>query len=257
MIPNRGRYLASVSAELQAQATRVRDLIGDKHWLSDGHHKEYLVKHTLARHVPSGVTISRGFVTHPQRSDLVSREQDLVLVDTLAVAPVFDQGGLCVAFPHQVIGAIAVKTKLGNAELVDACDTLHSVRRIAAYAGVTASPWCGVLFFDGDATPANDLCAKVGRAIAGFEAQAEQLTGMRSVPDVIAIAGAAAFVIDAVDTTTRGVSVRGFAGDGVVVLLSSLLSQLARVRNSTGAEFEQFAASFAMDPLPGSPFAPT
>jgi len=74
MVPNRNRYLASLSAELRAQATRVRDLIGDRHWLSDGHHKEYLLKDMLARHVPSSVAVSRGFVTHPNRADLVSRE---------------------------------------------------------------------------------------------------------------------------------------------------------------------------------------
>src|SRR4051794_17511886 len=43
LLPNRQRYLVSLAEELYAQANRVRDLIGDAHWLSDGHHKEYLL----------------------------------------------------------------------------------------------------------------------------------------------------------------------------------------------------------------------
>jgi hypothetical protein len=254
MAPNRNRYLLSVSAELRAQATRVRDLIGDSHWLSDGHHKEYLLKYALARHVPSGVVIARGFVVHPQRPDLVSREQDLLFIDTSAVAPIFEQGGLCVAFPHQVLASIAVKTTFSRVALDDACDTLHSVRRVAAYAGVSSPAWCGVFFFDGDGSAADHLSRKVGAPLTAFEAKAERPTHMRATPDVVAIAGTAGFLVDSADATDRGISVRGFGGDGTIVLLNSLLAQLARARGSNGAEFEQFVAGFAMDPLPGSPF---
>lgn len=256
MVPNRSRYLASVSEELRAQATRVRDLIGDKHWLSDGHHKEYLVKHAFARHVPAGVAVSRGFVAHPQRSDLISREQDLVFVDTFALAPVFDQGGLCIAFPQQTLAAIAVKTTFSTRELADACDTLHSVRQVAHYAGMTDSPWCGVLFFESDTTPEAKWCEKIGRTISAFEQKAESLSSMRSAPDIVAIAGVASFLVDSVDASTRDIRVRGFSGDGLVVLLNSLLSHLATCRDSNGAPFEQFAGSLVMTPLPGSPFTP-
>jgi hypothetical protein len=258
MVPNRNRYLASLSAELRSQATRVRDLIGDKHWLSDGHHKEYLIKHTLARHTPSAIAISRGFVAHPRRPDLVSREQDLVFIDTMAEAPIFDQGGLCVAFPHQVVAAIAVKTTTTKRELDDACATLYSLRRVGAYAGITTPPWCGILFFETDMSfaAADRFCENVGATLAAFETSVERLpNGVRSTPDVVAVVGAAGFLVDVQDATTSRISVRGFAGDGTVVLLNGLLAQLARARGSSGAEFESFVTGFEMEPLPGSPFA--
>lgn len=253
MIPNRNRYLASLSAELRAQATRVRDLIGDRHWLSDGHHKEYLLKDILARHVPSSVAVSRGFVTHPHRADLVSREQDIMFVDTLAVGPIFDQGGVCVAFPQHVAAAIAVKTTYSARQLVDACETLNSLRRVAAYSGVTTAPWCGVLFFEGDGSAKDALCEKVGSTICDFADGSERVGEMSVVPDVIAILDTAGFVVDAVDPDGR-IAVRGFDGDGTPVLLNGLLAQLARIRNANGAEFEAFASALDLPLLPGSPF---
>ncbi|HUO66515.1 MAG TPA: hypothetical protein VMV37_03215, partial [Gammaproteobacteria bacterium] len=126
-----------------------------------------------------------------------------------------------------------------KAELVDACDTLFTARKVSTYAGVSPSPWCGVLFFEGDHTSADKLCEKVGGVIAGYERTAEELQGMRSVPDVVAIADTAGFLVDPIDTSNRGSSVRGFAGDGVAVLLNSLLSQIARSRDANGAEFER------------------
>jgi len=37
-------YLGSWAAELGARQNRVRMLIGDAHWLSDGHHKEAILR---------------------------------------------------------------------------------------------------------------------------------------------------------------------------------------------------------------------
>ena len=254
MIPNRNRYLASLSEELSSQATRVRDLIGDRHWLSDGHHKEYLVKHAIARHLPTGILVSRGFVAHPSRSDLVSGEQDLIFVDTLAEAPIFDQGGLCVAFPHQVIAAVAIKTKFQKSELVDACKSLHALKRVAAYAGTKEAPWCGVLFFEGDNTPDDQLNCKLGTILAEFESEAEKIpNGANSTPDVISVLGRAGFLVDSCDAEEAKISVRGFSGDGTVVLLHRLMMQFARVRGANASATDDFMTGFPMTPLPGSP----
>lgn len=51
-------YLESWSNELIARASRVRQLIGSRHWLSDGHHKEMLVREFLKRYLP--VTLEIG-----------------------------------------------------------------------------------------------------------------------------------------------------------------------------------------------------
>src|SRR5262249_19320012 len=159
---------------------------------------------------------------------VISREQDLLFIDTQAMAPILDQGGLCVAFPQQVLAAVAVKTAFSVTQLDDACETLHSVRRVATYAGLGSPAWCGVLFFEGEGAVDN-LCTNVGKRLESFEARAEQLANMRGLPDVVAIAGAAGFVVDCPDATT---TVRGFRGDGMIVMLHSLLAHIARHRNS-------------------------
>ena len=69
----RTRYLTSLAFELKAQSQRVRDLIGTKHWLSDGYHKEELLRSVLRRHSPSAVTWTRGFVTSPTEAQSCSR----------------------------------------------------------------------------------------------------------------------------------------------------------------------------------------
>jgi hypothetical protein len=253
MHANRNNYLASVSAELRAQATRIRDLIGDKHWLSDGHHKEYLLKSTLARHIPTGVAISRGFVVDPRRPDLISREQDLLFVDTMALQPVFHQGGLCVVFPQQVLAAIAVKTRLSGPELEDACATLHSVRRVSAYAGVRIAPWSGILFFEPHSMSDDRLCEWMGKALSTFEAKAEKLAPLHSCPNAICVSDVAGFLVDPSDASGGPPTIRGFGGDGVVLLLHSLLTHLAFARGSNSAELEQFFSTFELSPLRSSP----
>jgi hypothetical protein len=67
----------------------VRDLIGSKHWLSDGHHKEFLLTALLERHLPAGTIAGRGFVIHPDEPDQCSTEQDILVVDSTREAPVF------------------------------------------------------------------------------------------------------------------------------------------------------------------------
>jgi len=176
-----------------------------------------------------------------------------MFVDTLAVGPLFDQGGLCVAFPQHVAAALAVKTTYSARQLVDACETPHSLRRVAAYSGMTTAAWCGVLFFEGDDSGRDALCEKIGSTVCDFADGSERVGEMPVVPDVIAILDTAGFVIDAVDPEGK-VTVRGFDGDGIPVLLNGLLAQLARMRNASGAEFEAFASALDLPPLPGSPF---
>lgn len=253
MNPNRNRYLASISAELRAQANRARDLIGGIHWLSDGHHKEYLVKSTFGRHVPAGICVERGFVAHPRRPDLVTREQDLLFVDTNAVQPVFHQGGLCITFPHHVLAALAVKTTLGRDELLDACDTLYSLRRVCTYAGQRSLPWCGVLFFEPGTMSERTLCRWFAETLTSFE-QAKEPLASGGLPDLVAVGTTAGILVDARSSTAAPLTIRGFKGDGVVLLLHGLLTQLARLRGSNSAELEQFFSDFDMEQLPDTPF---
>ena len=92
--PNRLQYLRSLADELRSQANRVRDLIGGAHWLSEGTHKEILLVELIKRHLPAGMIAARGFLVNDTDHSIVSKEQDILIVDTLAEAPMFKQGGL-------------------------------------------------------------------------------------------------------------------------------------------------------------------
>ena len=76
------RYLRSLADELRAQSQRVRDLIGDAHWLTDGFHKEFLLAEIIRRHLPGSHIAGRGFVVSPSHLEVRSREQDILVVDT-------------------------------------------------------------------------------------------------------------------------------------------------------------------------------
>ena len=54
-------FFQTLSLELNAQADRVRQLIGSSHWISDGSHKEALLRGVVERYVPDATVTSRAF----------------------------------------------------------------------------------------------------------------------------------------------------------------------------------------------------
>lgn len=149
--PDRHAYFRSLAEEIIAQSRRVRNLIGNKHWVSDGHHKESLVRAVIERHAPSTVLVSRGFVASPTVPDLCSREQDILLVDTRHQGPLFNQAGLVIALPSTVIATISVKSTLRKTELTDSIDCINTVRTVCARSSANPpSIWCGAFFFQAD-----------------------------------------------------------------------------------------------------------
>ncbi|MCA9606196.1 MAG: hypothetical protein KC619_11405 [Myxococcales bacterium] len=124
-------YLASLQAEVTATANRVRQLIGQKHWLSDGMHKESILTEVLRRHLPETVRIGRGFVVSSHAPEVVSREQDILILDGRYEAPLLTADSLLVTLPEHVIAAISVKSQLRSSELRDTIRGLSSVYRVA------------------------------------------------------------------------------------------------------------------------------
>lgn len=132
-----------------ALADQVRSLIGDAHWLSDGHHKELLLGDVLRRHLPPHIQARRGFVLGAQGTPHeCSTEQDILLVDTSRGLPMLSTPDLVVAYPQQVVAAISVKTKLRKSELTDAIRGLQSVGNTLVAAGVDQDVWGGVFFYE-------------------------------------------------------------------------------------------------------------
>jgi hypothetical protein len=238
-------YLRSLALELSSQARRVRDLIGARHWLTDGAHKEYLLAEIIRRHAPGSCLVARGFVISPLRSDLCSREQDILVVDSSQEAPVFNQGGVVIAFPGSIRAAISVKTTLGSEELTDAIATLRSVRDVVVQSDVpVARLWCGAFFFDPcDAVAANPekVYGYAERAIQGLNGNGSQHE-VDVGPDLLATAENLLFRQYREDDHTG--KMVGFSCGGLAsaVFLARLLDHLATERGADRSDFADFAS---------------
>ncbi len=113
-------YLQSWSLELSARANRVRQLIGDAHWLSDGHHKEELLRDFLARYMPRDLLLARGFVKSTVDLSLCSPEVDILVSDPSLNPPLFSEGGLQIVDASSVLALLEIKTTFSKAKLKEA-----------------------------------------------------------------------------------------------------------------------------------------
>lgn len=245
--PNRERYLRSLADELSAQSQRVRDLIGDRHWLTDGTHKEFLLAEIIRRHIPGSHLVARGFIVSPFESDVCSREQDILIVDTSSEAPVFHQGGVVITFPGAVRGAISVKTTLGKKEVLDAAETLASARRIAVRSGTDpATLWTGAYFLDAStavqAKP-DAVYEYLEEAIRSQCGAAGDLVGTGAGPDLVATAARFAFRLYRNDDESAKIVGFDCSGLASAVFMAHLLDHLAAHRGMVRADFADFADS--------------
>lgn len=150
-------YLESWSSELMSRADRVRQLIGEAHWLSDGHHKEELLRDFLRRHLSSDLVATRGFVTADNESRRCSPEVDILVSDPRLNPPLFNEGGLQIVDPSSVIASIEVKTQFGKAALMDAFSATTRTRSVISSRRDLKQVWTGVVLYSGSRAPASIL----------------------------------------------------------------------------------------------------
>ena len=264
--PNWLRYLESLAAELYSQSTRVRDLIGDAHWLSDGHHKEYLLLGLINRHLPSGMLASRGFVISPNEPSRISTEQDILVVDASIEAPVFLQGSLAICFPAQVRAAVSVKTTLNAAAIRDSVRGLATVKRVAKDDGIdTRSIWCGSYFFEVSPEVARDPThvyhylsddqeEMAGSGLASSTAHHNCLLAFLCSARDLAFKLQHLYSGDDTDRYLQKVIGYRCASMATALFLGELLDHLAYSRSASEGTFAHFADHAAFDQV-GEPFA--
>lgn len=151
MSPDDDAYLRSWSDELLARANRVRELIGDAHWLSDGHHKEALIREFLCRYLPRTINISTGFVRATGKQQKCSPEIDILIFDPVKHPPYFNEGGLSIVPPSSVIAHYEVKTKFTKQSLKNALSTIVEVQLILSNSDVQSNLnniWRCICFYE-------------------------------------------------------------------------------------------------------------
>lgn len=62
------QYFRSISTELDSLKNRVRHLINDQHWQTDGEWKESVLRTIIQRSAPLNMTVGRGFIVDRDRS---------------------------------------------------------------------------------------------------------------------------------------------------------------------------------------------
>lgn len=253
--PDRLGYLHSLGAEVRSQADRVRHLIGSSHWLSDGHHKEYLLKEVIQRHAPSAVLVARGFVVDPVDPDQRSPEQDLLLVDTRVEGPLFNQGGLCVVFPRSVCAAIGVKTTLRKKELVQQVEGLNSLRSVANQCIGPNGLWTGAVFFrvgkpcQGDAAKLYGYIEEAIRANIPRRPLIDDGGDRPIGPDLVvggdSLVIRAQYVRGAATEGALTVNLHGYdcRGHALAVFLAHLMDRISERRGGQHSEFSSFLDS--------------
>lgn len=140
---DRNALITSWSEEIRSRCDRVRSLIGDRHWLSDGRHKEVILAQILSRYI-YGLRLESGFVIS-RDTKAISPELDIFLADFTTCPPVLNEGSTCIAFSESVAAAIEVKSTLSAQVLKDVVQHFEKVRH-----AMKPSPfgyWYGAYFF--------------------------------------------------------------------------------------------------------------
>ncbi|MCX6132995.1 MAG: hypothetical protein NTU47_04185 [Ignavibacteriales bacterium] len=118
------QYHRSVAEELNAVKHKIRDLMNNPHWLTDGEIKESILRNILRRHLPGKYEIGRGFIFTPTGC---SKQIDLLVYDS-SFPVIFREQDLVFVTPDAVRAIIEVKTKTTAKSLSKALDNLiHNV----------------------------------------------------------------------------------------------------------------------------------
>src|SRR5690554_4997863 len=113
-------YYRSIRSELDALRDRVRFLIGDRHWPTDGGWKESVLRAAIRTHLGRGTGIAHGFVANGED---VSPQVDIILYR--ADAPLlFQDGNLAIVPTEAVTGIIEVKSRLNGRTLREGLEHL-------------------------------------------------------------------------------------------------------------------------------------
>lgn len=156
-------YFESLGLELAALQKRVRYLIADAHWQTDGEWKESAIRQVLRRHLPSSAVVGRGFIVSNQS---VSTQIDVLIRDA-AKPVVFSDGDLAFVTPDAVLGLIEVKSSLS----VPACR--EAARKLAANIELVrrhpnTSAVSGLFSFEG-ATNSTGILESISEAAATWD----------------------------------------------------------------------------------------
>jgi hypothetical protein len=136
----------SIAEELTVTQNRIRNLISGRHWLSDGEHREAVLRKALRNHVPEAFHVGKGFISF---EDSTSNQTDILITDK-EHPTLFKDGDLRVVTPDAVRAIIEVKKSISDrAELKEYLGKLADNAAGVRKANEPISwCWAGLFVFD-------------------------------------------------------------------------------------------------------------
>ena len=139
--------LGSWAQELLSKNDRIRHLIGDEHWLSDGHHKEDVIREFLRQYAPVRFSIKSGFVKPPDFGECCSPETDILISDSHGQPPYFSSESLAIVPPSSVVGYIESKSTFDATSVRKAvANQLSTQYLLSRYLSDSDRVWRGAIF---------------------------------------------------------------------------------------------------------------
>jgi len=144
-------YHKSVANELDVLKDRIRHLIGDAHWLTDGEHKEAILRKIISNYLPEAFHVGQGFICYPGGE---SSTQIDILITTKSKPTLFKNGELVFVTPDAVRAIIEVKTSRTSTELKNTANKLaDELKRVRCCQHSIDSCWGGIFVY----TPGSGL----------------------------------------------------------------------------------------------------
>lgn len=140
-------YFKSLSSELKSVKDRVRHMIADGHWLTDGEWKESVLRTAIRRSAPLSVSVGRGFVI----SQGYQSSQIDILIHDNAHPVLYRDGDLVFVAPAACKAVIEVKSRLTNHNLREAVQKLSDIAEtIKRTRGGPRRPFIGLFGYESE-----------------------------------------------------------------------------------------------------------
>ncbi len=155
------QYHQSIAEELTVTQNRIRDLIGNRHWLTDGERKEAAFRKVLRNHIPERFHVGKGFVCFEKGT---SNQIDILITDKNHPV-LFKDGELRIVTPDAVRAIIEVKTRIrGKSELVKILNKISDDAEKIRNSGITSDCWAGLFAYNERGMPHDAILSAIREA---------------------------------------------------------------------------------------------